>query len=86
MRTAKRTPLIPAGRAFVLALAAGLVLAVEGKWDRRLWKALALYWLFLLSWIPITFGSFVKKTTVWEEIRHTRNLTAVPGRGKAPAL
>ena len=53
-------------------LAAGLVLAVEGKWDRRLWKALALYWLFLLSWIPITFGSFVKKTTVWEEIRHTR--------------
>ena len=72
MRTAKRTPLIHAGRAFVLALAAGLVLAVEGKWDRRLWKALALYWLFLLSWIPITFGSFVKKTTVWEEIRHTR--------------
>jgi len=55
-------------------LAAGLVLAVEGKWDRRLWKALALYWLFLLSWIPITFGSFVKKTTVWEEIRHTRNV------------
>ena len=54
------------------AAAAGLVLAVEGKWDRRLWKALALYWLFLLSWIPITFGSFVKKTTVWEEIRHTR--------------
>ena len=72
VRTAKRTPLIHAGRAFVLALAAGLVLAVEGKWDRRLWKALALYWLFLLSWIPITFGSFVKKTTVWEEIRHTR--------------
>ena len=56
----------------VVRLAAGLVLAVEGKWDRRLWKALALYWLFLLSWIPITFGSFVKKTTVWEEIRHTR--------------
>ena len=29
VRTAKRTPLIHAGRAFVLALAAGLVLAVR---------------------------------------------------------
>lgn len=39
-------------------LAAGLVLAVEGKWDRRLWKALALYWLFLLSWVPIRRAGF----------------------------
>lgn len=55
-------------------LAACLVLTVEGKWDRRLVKSVALYWLFLLSWLPITLGSFVKKTTVWEEIRHTRNV------------
>ena len=49
-----------------------LVLTMEGKWDRRLWKALAVYWLFLLSWLPITLVSFWKKTTVWEEIRHSR--------------
>ena len=55
-------------------LAACLVLTVEGKWDRRLLKSLAFYWLFLLSWLPITLGSFVKKTTVWEEIPHTRNI------------
>ena len=55
-------------------LAAALVLTVEGKWNRGLWKAAALYWLFLLSWIPITLGCFVKQTTVWEEIRHTRNV------------
>ena len=61
--------------ALVSTLAAGLVLTVEGKWDRRLLKSLALYWLFLLSWVPITLGSFVKKTTVWEEIRHTRNIS-----------
>lgn len=55
-------------------LAAVLVLTVEGKWDRRMFKSLCLYWLFLLSWLPITLGSFVKKTTVWEEIQHTRNI------------
>ena len=55
-------------------LAAALVLTVEGKWNRGLWKAAAIYWLFLLSWIPITLGCFVKQTTVWEEIRHTRNV------------
>ena len=53
---------------------AALVLAMERKWDRRLWRALAVYWLFLLSWLPITLGSFWKKTTVWEEIRHTRGI------------
>ena len=35
MRTAKRTPLIHAGRAFVLALAAGLVLVGRMEWSRR---------------------------------------------------
>ncbi len=62
-------------------LAAALVLIVEGKWDRRLLKSLALYWLFLLSWLPITLSSMAKKTTVWEEIRHTRNV-APDGLGK----
>ena len=55
-------------------LAACLVLTVEGKWDRRMLKSVAFYWLFLLSGLPITMESFVKKTTVWEEIRHTRNV------------
>ena len=55
-------------------LSAMLVLTVEGKWDRRLLPALGLYWLFLLSWVPITVGCLFKKTTVWEEIRHTRGL------------
>lgn len=71
--------LLNVGTAALFAtLSAALVLTVERKWDRRLWKGLALYWLFLLSWLPITMGSFVKKTTVWEEIRHTRNI--VPER------
>ena len=53
---------------------AAIVITMEGKWDRRLLPALGAYWLFLLTWIPITALSFVKNTTVWEEIRHTRNV------------
>ena len=68
-------------------LAAALVLTAEGKWDRRILGGLLFYWLFLLSWLPITLGSFVKKTTVWEEIRHTRNIAPpalATGRVMAP--
>ncbi len=51
-----------------------VVLTLEGKWDRRLWRAMGVYWLFLLTWLPITAASFLKNTTVWEESRHTRNV------------
>ena len=53
---------------------AAIVITLERKWDRRLLAALGAYWLFLLTWIPITAACFVKDTTVWEEIRHTRNV------------
>ena len=61
--------------------AACVVITLEGKWDCRLWKGLCAYWLFLLTWLPITAASFWKKTTVWEEIRHTRTMAPeLPGR------
>lgn len=67
--------------ALTATVAAGLVITLEGKWNRRLWKGLAAYWLFLLTWLPITACSFWKKTTVWEEIRHTRTMAPpLPGR------
>ena len=62
--------------ALVATLTVFLVLTVEGKWDRRLWRAVGCYWLFLLSWLPITAVSAVKGTTRWEEIRHTRSVKA----------
>ena len=58
----------------VATAVAAVVITLEGKWDRRVWKALGVYWLFLLSWLPIAAGSFWRKTTVWEEIRHTRSI------------
>ena len=67
--------------ALTATAAAGIVITLEGKWDRRLWKGLTAYWLFLLTWLPITAASFWKKTTVWEEIRHTRTMAPqLPGR------
>lgn len=51
-----------------------VVLSLEKKWDKRLLPALGVYWLFLLTWLPITVACFAKQTTVWEEIRHTRNV------------
>ena len=67
--------------ALTATVAAGIVITLEGKWDRRLWKGLTAYWLFLLTWLPITAASFWKKTTVWKEIRHTRTMAPqLPGR------
>lgn len=67
--------------ALTATIAAGIVLTLEDKWDRRLWKGLCTYWLFLLTWLPITAASFWKRTTVWEEIRHTRAMAPeLPGR------
>ncbi len=67
--------------ALTATIAAGIVLTLEGKWDLRLWKGLCTYWLFLLTWLPITAFSCWKKTTVWEEIRHTRTMAPqLPGR------
>ena len=61
--------------------AAAVIITLEGKWDGRLWKALGTYWFFLLTWLPITASSFWKRTTVWEEIRHTRSIAPqIPGR------
>ena len=60
-------------------LSAMLVLTVENKWNRRLLPALAVYWFFLLSWVVLTVGCIFKKTTVWEEIRHTRNVSLPKG-------
>lgn len=67
--------------ALTATAAAWVVIVLEDKWDRRLWKGLAAYWLFLLTWLPITAVSFWKKTEVWEEIRHTRAMAPqLPGR------
>lgn len=72
--------------ALFTTLSAALVLTVEKKWDKRILKGFFCYWLFLLSWLPITVESFFKKTTVWEEVRHTRNVVPERTTGRRQVL
>ncbi len=60
-----------------------LTLAAEGSWDRRLLPALAVYWLFVLSWFLVTVSSIICPATRWEEIKHTRNVV-LPVKRTAP--
>ncbi len=92
MATGRFSPLAFVGTVvFQLALtalsstaAAALVITLEDRWDSRLLPALGLYWLFVFSWLPITLGAYRRKTTVWEEIRHTRSMNpmAIPSGRK----
>ena len=58
------------------------VCALEGRLEAKLWKGILLYGVFLLSWVPITLWCFVRGTTQWEPIRHTRVMDRMPA-GKA---
>lgn len=60
----------------ISTLTAAAVLTLERKWSRSILGALLMFWLFLLSWLPITVESFWKKTTTWEEVHHTSSIRA----------
>ena len=51
-----------------------LTLLTEKKFSRKMWKAVFYYWVFVMSWIPINLLCLVKRTTVWDEIKHTRSV------------
>lgn len=57
-----------------------LVTGLEGQLSGKLWKGFLTYWLFLLSWMPITLYCMFHRTVEWEEIRHTRNMAQIPVR------
>lgn len=65
----------PIGFSFLLTAATSmLTLILERKWSIRMWKAVLYYWVFIMSWIPINLICLFKKTTVWDEIKHTRSI------------
>ena len=60
---------------FITSLALSLVvLFLEKKGSPRLLKGAVTYWFFVLSWVPINVLCFFRKTTRWEEIKHTRSV------------
>ena len=67
----------------LLSLAASVGLATLGALatvflerglDFKMLRAIGYYWIFLFSWIPINILCLFKKSTVWTEIKHTRNI------------
>ncbi|MGI5893401.1 MAG: glycosyltransferase family 2 protein [Candidatus Merdivicinus sp.] len=63
----------PIGFSFLLTTGSSLItLILEKKWNWKLWKAALHYWVFVMSWIPINLVCLFKRTTVWDEIKHTR--------------
>lgn len=60
----------------VVCIFAALVLRA-GHPKSQLWaitKGIAMFPVFLISWVPITLISLFKSDTTWEEIRHTRSI------------
>lgn len=67
---------ISAGGSIVLS--AGLAMAamvLEHKFSYRMLKGMFSYWFFILSWIPINILVIFRKSTVWEEVKHTRAIS-----------
>lgn len=47
------------------------VLVVERKYRASYLSGVAMYWLFVMSWIPLTIYCLISPTRSWDEIRHT---------------
>ena len=48
---------------------------MERKSSFRIFGGVAAYWFFVVSWIPINIICLFKRTTTWDEIKHTRNVS-----------
>ena len=69
-----------AAAAWLLSCAAGAFLAWLGGYrDRRIWKTVALFPLFMAEWLPLQMISLVHRTRSWKPIAHT-------GAGRVRAL
>ncbi|WP_180951025.1 glycosyltransferase family 2 protein [Marasmitruncus massiliensis] len=61
---------------------------MERKSSLRILGGAAAYWLFIVSWIPINIICLFRKTTTWDEIKHTRNVSIdeISGGRKQPSF
>lgn len=68
--------------AYLLTVALGFVMSLyRGKWDKRMCKTIFTFGFFLISWMPIQWFAFVRRTTVWHEIQHTRSMSLEQAQG-----
>ena len=51
-----------------------IVMVIDKRPIKKMWKGLVMYPLFLGSWLLINLKCLFKKDTTWEKIEHTRNV------------
>ena len=52
-----------------------IVTLFAGKTDFKLFKGFFTFYFFLMTWIPINVVVMFKKTTTWDEIKHTKSVS-----------
>lgn len=55
-------------------LMAIVIMAIDKKPIKKMWKGLLMYPVFLGSWLVINFKCLFKRDTTWEKIEHVRNV------------
>jgi cellulose synthase/poly-beta-1,6-N-acetylglucosamine synthase-like glycosyltransferase len=51
-----------------------ITMVLEKKSSPHLLKGVVTFWFFLMTWIPINIFCLFKHSTVWDEIKHGRNI------------
>ena len=59
----------------VCAAGAVLLLKHEGMLNARCWPTVALFWLFMASWMPINIYACLTPPPQWRMVRHTRGMS-----------
>ena len=60
---------------FVPIFSAIVVMLIDKRPIKKMWKGLLMYPAFLGSWLIINFKCLFKRDTTWEKIEHKRNIT-----------
>ena len=55
-------------------LTALIIMIIDKKPIKKMWKGLLMYPIFLGSWLLINFKCLFKRDTTWEKIEHVRNV------------
>ena len=55
-------------------LTAVIIMVIDKKPIKKMWKGLLMYPIFLGSWLLINFKCLFKRDTTWEKIEHVRNV------------
>jgi len=55
-------------------LTAIIIMVIDKKPIKKMWKGLLMYPVFLGSWLLINFKCLFKRDTTWEKIEHVRNV------------